>query len=541
MGLGKVVTANNTARNRISTAPSAPTVGQGPEVDAYTALDAAKAIRQNRGQATRLLAVGGDQVSARERAQLEQIADHGILQNAGSGLATIFNFLDRPRKLIQLGIRDVFGFDSRRGGEIGLENYLQVLGGENQDLVESLGEDIVGEGGNLGTSQLLDDVWEYDTLNWWQKGLRGAVSLTGDVATDPLTYFTVGASGIGKVAAKEAADTAIRRAAARAAVRLGDETGVAVAGGIRELATNVAEEGAETALERGIYQSAKEQVDELVTKALNDLGDNPGIINLDVIRAEAIEDAVGIGEAGLKNIGAAVRYQNEIGKRMSTRTFGYGREGFDDGIWKDYVDHVHTRRGGERLGVAATTGGFRFTANPFNPKKSAKPILQGTGKSFRQLLGKPVATTKTGRRWQQRMTEWANKLDAKRPELLFAKEGQAAMWNPIRQAAEAQSAAFGSIGGDAVRGLDDLDKAIAGADGRGAAGVAVRDNAHRTLVKAVQEGGVLDTQLMAQLPEAVQEALRAALPKIQRAYSQAWDAALKVNPDLRKLDGHVPF
>ena len=550
MGLGRIVAGNQSlSRNLTQRNFDTP---EAPDTGGFTSGDAIKAIRTQQGSATRLLGAGQGQFTAREQAQLEQIAERGFVEQAGSGLATLFNFLDRPRKLAALAIRDLTGFDERRNVEIEGGDYLSALKGENEALAERLGDDVVGEGGNLGFSQLLDDVWTLDDKTpFWAKTLRFGASLGGDIFTDPLSYLTFGASGVGKKAAMEGSEFVLRRTAARTATRLADDLGATMSSGIRDVAGDLVQDSAATALERSMLANARTRVDDILDELLAPVreagvkGDALEQATQDLTE-QAIREAVGIDEAAeivgrsVDDLGPAGEILTEIQKRQATRTFGFGREGFDDDVWREFNEHVVTRRGGERLGPTYTLGGARL-AIPFAVGNSTRPILQGAGKSFREAVGSQITRSKTASRFSERMQGWATRLDAKRPAILAAKEGEVVAYNQIRNQADNAAIAFGHTGQAGIQGMEDLDSVLRSTKGSHADKLAMREQAHRAIISAVESGGHFDSALMRELPEAVQASVREAMPKVKAGLDDAWAELSRRIPGLKKIDGHIPM
>ena len=557
MGFSKVVAGNQNLQSQIKRPSSRSSDAMELTPDApYSAGDATKYLAQNVRSAQRLLTAGEGGFSSQEQRQLEEIADKGFRERAGSGLATLFNWLDRPRKLVQLGIRDITGFDERRDTEITAGDYWSALSGDNEALVERLGEDVVGEGGNLGTSQLLDDVWHLDEdTPTWARIARGAVSFGGDVVTDPLSYVTGGQSGAGRQAAAEAAEVSVRQAAAKAAVRLSDEMGVGVTEGIRRLAGDIGEAVADDALERGILARARSVADDAVEQLRGELdpvlASQAGIDSaLDAAVERTVREAVGLDEAG-RLLGrdlaagearsAAAEIMDEIARRQATRTFGFGKEGFDDSIWRAYTEHVIGTGG-----PMSTLGGVRFGV-PLAYNSTTRPFLQGSGRTIRETLGKlPPFKTPTARRWVEKMEHWGAKLDAGKPALLAAKSGEYTSFKAVMREGARMGQKFQHLGAAGAKAIDDMETAIRREVGGVRTSVedmqSYMDDAYRAVTNAIQRGdSVPSPEDLARFTGKAREAVVAAVQPVRQAYDDAWATLKEVIPTLGRLEGHVPL
>ena len=352
-----------------------------------------------------------------EQKSVREIAIEGR-RSALKGVGSIIETLDRPRKAVGLALRDVTGFDANRGASIDASHFAAVWAGRSHELVDELGEDVVGRGGTLGFSNLLDGVWESNEEDaWFDKAARGVVSFAGDVVTDPLTYVTTGSSAVGKTAAI----TSARQTFAKA----GRST-------VQRILADTFEEVGETALERGmreaITESAEGIYDDLIEKATRELVDGQTLssTDLDDLFEEAVNraagfdtklaDDFGLSEAEHLSQGVVADAFNKRATAIEARDWG--------ALDKDYIDHVFTTRGGQRLGDAFTTGGLRLGL-PFSAKYTTR-ALPGT-----RGLSKRIPGVKAFRAWNN-SSETAKHfkrlmpgVNAEAPLFLAAREGMA--------------------------------------------------------------------------------------------------------------------
>ena len=355
----------------------------------YTQSEVDEDTQRNITSAANLRRDFAGQLSAQRDAELARIEESGG-SNPLKGVGSILEFLDRGRKTIQLGIRDYSGFDTRRDAEITAGDYWKVLKGDSEELVDTLGASVVGERGDLSTSNLLDGVWSSDEDDaWWDKALRGVVSFAGDVATDPFSYVTSGAAAVGK----KAALSSMRQVTAKATRRGVEKI-------IREGFEEGLEEVAETAFERGIRKSIREALPEVYDKNLASevsqllKGQTLSKADLDGVFEKSVREAAGLfddfaDDIALKeaaDLGAGVggRKVNELAKHIEARDW--------DNLPTDYIDHVFTQRDGARLGESFTTGGIRLGL-PFSATKTTR-ALPGT-----RGLSKKIPGMKTLRSW----------------------------------------------------------------------------------------------------------------------------------------------
>ena len=344
-----------------------------------------------------------------EIGRVQDIADDGTMNNALKGAASVIEFVARPFKTAQLGIRDVLSVDTKRSQgtrEIEIGDYIDVMMGRSHELAaeDRLGPEIVGKYGDLSTANLMDDIWTLDEdTPMWARIARGLVSFSGDVATDPASYVTVGSGGVGKTAVLAAAEAAVAKATRNSVTRI-----------LRQTVDDVAEE----AFERTLRESIQEAADPIYRSALDDAAralDDEGMVLTDEIRDQLYEDAVqeaafgsaeraavaesaGVGGARTRiSGGEANRRMQELAQPLERRDW--------DLLPKDYVDYVFSRGSdGARRGKAFTTGGIRLGV-PFSPSLTTRPI-PGTPGLLKRIPGvRPV------REWSKttRVRQWLEK------------------------------------------------------------------------------------------------------------------------------------
>ena len=336
------------------------------------------------------------ELTAGQISKAEEIQQSGFSQALG-GLGSILEFADRGRKLGMLALRDASGKDSYHRKEITGGDYWKVLAGKSSELVDTLGEDVVGRDGHLTFSNMMDDWWSHDDDDaWWDKALRGVASFGADVAFDPLTYVTFGSSAVGargtalavRKSISQAGDVALERAIAK---RLGSQVDDIVETALeRGFVADITSKGEvvaarlqKEAVEAGVMLPDKILVERAFSEAA---GRNTGKIVKDAaegVTRGSVDDAV--KSAGMNTEKAFV--DGVVGNKISevtgivtNRNFGTLRR-----TQADYLEHVFTRRNGSRLGEAITTGGMRFGL-PFGTKVQSKPVRFTQG-AFERWVG----------------------------------------------------------------------------------------------------------------------------------------------------------
>lgn len=155
-------------------------------------------------KAQRALDEYGDVLSGDERERLEEMATG---KKKEGWFMKALEFIDRPRELISLGLADVLDLDTKVNKEISGEDYWNSLLGRSDAVRESLGTELYGKKGGFGAvgSDLLGVA---GVENRFVKAVGG---FAADVLLDPLTYLSFGTAGIGKKAAVEAGEYAVRQ------------------------------------------------------------------------------------------------------------------------------------------------------------------------------------------------------------------------------------------------------------------------------------------------------------------------------------------
>ncbi len=245
--------------------------------------------------------------------ELNAIAHPSFLARAMSTAAPVFKaieFITRPAAAVQLGIKDIMGFDSAQGVEIGWGHYGDILAGRGEKLVDDLGIAVVGEDGRVGFSSILDDLGWSKTDNAFNNFLRGVATFAGEVATDPLTFTGFGAHGLDKLGRMRFLGATVDDSARLLRESLEQGTDVLARRG-DALAVEMAEQGARrqsqitTLIEDSIDDAVRngkvdvleryglEWVDDaLQFETVDSVVDQAIELSADVVRAEAIDRAV---------------------------------------------------------------------------------------------------------------------------------------------------------------------------------------------------------------------------------------------------------
>jgi hypothetical protein len=241
-----------------------------------------------------------------------------------------------------------------------------------ENLVEPLtGADEGAEGfGDLEPLQFADD----DA--WWERALKATGAFVGDVATDPLTYLTLGTGTLGKKAATEAAEKAARGLASQA-VRTGDD---AARWAGRLHTERLADEAFRA--RRGAMEAAGEGADELLDEA-------PDSVAGWIVRGqdEGVETLTReIGDDRLREL-ATEGFASE-----AATAFARGKS---RGL-RQFLTSELGEEAGERAFRSLPTdlrGGVRFSA-PFVREKS--PLGVSTPRSFALTPGGGQLTDRAG-------------------------------------------------------------------------------------------------------------------------------------------------
>ena len=376
----------------------------------YTQTELDESIERNQKSAEQLRADFIGSITGRQDAALQDVEESGF-SKVLRGVGSILDVIDRPRRLVALGLQDIAEMDQHT--EITAGHYWDVAMGRKEETVKNLGADVVGERGDISGSVLLDSMGWKKTDNWFNKVARFAGQATLEVGLDPASYFTAGSSAVGGKAALQSMEALTAKA-----VREGTER--ILAGTVRE--------ASETAFERGIRESIEAAADPIRNRIVSELRTevNGPLTNEVMEQAwqKAVREAAGyaddfaeeIGLDAAKDLAAGVfaRKVDELAEPIATRRW--------DQLPSEYIDHVFTKRNGERLGDAFTTGGIRLGV-PFSMRAQTR-ALPGTRGLMRRLPGVRQLSKIPQSRFGQRFGELAPLVDANAPILQAAKRGE---------------------------------------------------------------------------------------------------------------------
>ncbi|MCL1598069.1 MAG: hypothetical protein M3094_02710, partial [Actinomycetia bacterium] len=190
--------------------------------------DATEKATSNLDDASRLLTDYGDMMLASERSDLEQIIagqgqpqEMGLKEGAMVALGRLGETIDRPFQLIRHTIAAAGHPDIGLSGR----DFVDIMSGHDERLVDRYGEDLVGVHGDMSGSQILRlmGVDEADTTGG--KVARFAGAMVIETIFDPTTWFTGGFSGLGKKAALEAMQKSVTASADNVLMTLTRKTG----------------------------------------------------------------------------------------------------------------------------------------------------------------------------------------------------------------------------------------------------------------------------------------------------------------------------
>lgn len=403
-------------------------IGDPIDTSAYTTgTQADEMLASQASRAQNLIAQGVPQSQ-----RLEQISQSGFSRALG-GLGSVLEFITRPMKVATLFAQDIAGLDEKVGHEIELGDYWNVVKGDRQAVMEGLPEELRGEHGDISTSQILETAWGWDTddMNLLERTLRFGASMGGDILFDPLTYATFGASAAPKAASLAASRATISRAGREVLEKVIKEaTGEAV-----ELAgKGAARKGGQTAMEEIIEAGIKSEGDVIAQQIAREsveqgLGLTPNeIVTRAYTEASGLKNTVGVGGKKLDAAegfagGVVGDYMDKVAGFISNREFGSLKR-LDGGA---YMDHVFTKRNGQRLGEAWTTGGARL-ALPFSMRAQSRPLRATVG-AFEDWYGlralHKIPQSRVGKKFAQVMPM----IDANAPLVAAARRGARSQGN----------------------------------------------------------------------------------------------------------------
>lgn len=138
--------------------------------------------------------------SGAEYDRLAIMAQTGAPPASGNWFTRFLGYLDRPGALVRYAIADVAGWDTNEGVEIKGGDYLDVLLGRNAGLAQRLGPELVGEDARMGGAAMMEQIGYEDREGgrWGSGFLHGLASFGAELATDPLSYMTLGGAGASK-------------------------------------------------------------------------------------------------------------------------------------------------------------------------------------------------------------------------------------------------------------------------------------------------------------------------------------------------------
>lgn len=265
--------------------------------------------------------------------------------------------------------------------EIEWKDYLNTFVGSSDVLKEELGEELVGERGDVSTSQLLklqgwdtvrpteedDTVIEKLGLSGARAG-RGVVSFVGDVVTDPLSWVTFGTGGAGKAAATTAGGAAMRQAGDDAVKTLLDDV---AKGGFDEVA-------------RGVSDSADALTSRIIRESREAFADGAPKIADDLIAqrasAEGITDDLLAEFKGtlLADPNFTQEVVQQVVQKTTDRIGNRALKLVADGQWRTLADEIPEWAGSQVVPNFAK-GGIRFTVDPTGLFRSADDVVAGGG------------------------------------------------------------------------------------------------------------------------------------------------------------------
>lgn len=139
--------------------------------------------------------------------EVGEIAQKGFTERNPGLFENILRALDAPRRVVNLAIQDISGgaeevegFSSPNPGD-----YVKALFGQDTEVLLRTGHNPTSGSETLA-------LWGWDeATTGGEKALRGVADFVLQVASDPLTYLTFGASALGKRALGFGADAAVQR------------------------------------------------------------------------------------------------------------------------------------------------------------------------------------------------------------------------------------------------------------------------------------------------------------------------------------------
>lgn len=258
---------------------------------------AKETVESTRDQARQQMAVleGVGLGDSDEFRRAQQIADEGGVDPKGKvgKLLGWLDWLDRPGHVVRLAVADVLQQDRKKDSEeIGGADYLAALRGDYESIA-SRHQNLVGEDGRLVGGEILDAAgWETEKgeTSWYNNALHGLTGFALDVAGDPLTYVTGGASAALKKTILKGANESIEKGLTRGLGRAIGGKGVVSSRGGTEAVANEAQkrikarlddlfahataEGGEMSdvLRRDLTQQAKDEIhDEMLSEVMQPL------------------------------------------------------------------------------------------------------------------------------------------------------------------------------------------------------------------------------------------------------------------------------
>lgn len=411
----------------------------------YPVENASQKLDLNKQQAAGMIAANPQWAN---NPDLQQIINNGFLDKGKraavgfldkTGIGTALRVIDTPRRVIQLAWRDIRHFDDELGTNIEPQHYLDVILGHDAKLREELGPELVGEHGDLSMSSLLSLYGWKPTPNFASSVIRFGAAFGGDVLTDPVSYVTAGASGLGKKAILSSAtavlDDAARATLGRVARRLDDLGETALEASMRRSVVDIVEG------EAGLFERMWDD-------AIKNMPENAGLaVDFEALEATIRAEAREIAMFGKAKSGATARnfgledsvlaqWHRKVTTPLGSRDFGK--------LPAEYLSHAGVRNLEQagQLGVAArasidpfTTGGLRFGV-PFIPSTklvsafSTMPLgaTRGLGRKLttpiRLAVNKIATTTKLGRWAKQQGTKLLDQTDINRGMFRAAREGK---------------------------------------------------------------------------------------------------------------------
>jgi hypothetical protein len=375
--------------------------------------------------------------------QLDAVADTGLLQRAAGGLGSLFNILDRPRKLVTLGFADMFlddSLDPRGGrGEVQLGHYFDALLGDNQTLKREIPE-LVGEHGDISGSQVLHLLGWEATDSMINRVPRFLASLGTEVLTDPLTYATAGASAIGKKALIGSVDKVIGQVTRQAADDLLRQGAYSTGRAAREGTEGIVETTYEKMVRGQVSDEAERIYRDKMDEALA-LADEAELVDVDFIDPqkmfeEAIDEAATVVKVNESSSAAHLLADKRFAslareKEHLVDHLGLNAQRTRSGVGRGPAGEL--AQGEQRVGL----GGLRL-AVPFSLRYQTKPIRGTVGlveRARTKLTGGKWYDSKTWHRWNSIKKTWLSHINLDTTELAFArgyKPGVQAGWGELR-------------------------------------------------------------------------------------------------------------